>query len=138
MGAVAESKTISLALGSQLYQVNSVFTLDGEPASLPIAIGLATHDEAAAVSSNPDTGRISAWEVMQGNGVGTGVLMAPERTQEILHAPSEEKDASHIWLITASDGNGELSFSAGFAWEAAGEISSSDQWNAYLDAASSQ
>ena len=47
LGAVAESKTISLALGSQLYRVNSVFTLDGEPASLPIAIGLATHDEAA-------------------------------------------------------------------------------------------
>lgn len=133
LGAVAESKTISLALGSQLYQVNSVFTLDGELASLPIAIGLATHDEAAAVSSNRDTGRISAWEVMQGNGVGTGVLMATGRTQEILHVPSEEKDASHIWLITASDDDGGLSFSAGFAWEAAGEISSSDQWNEYLD-----
>ena len=76
--------------------------------------------------------------MMQGNGVGTGVLMAPERTQEILHAPSEKKDASHIWLITASDDNGELSFSAGFAWEAAGEISSSDQWISYLDAAASQ
>jgi len=138
LGAVAESKTISLALGSQLYQVNSIFTLDGEPASLPIAIGLATHDEAAAVSSNPDTGRISAWEVMQGNGVGTGVLMAPERTQEILHAPSEEKDASHIWLITASDDNGALTFSAGFAWQAAGDITSSEQWNEYLDAAASQ
>ncbi len=138
LGAVAESKTISLALGSQLYQVNSVFTLDGELASLPIAIGLATHDEAAAVSSNPDTGRISTWEVMQGNGVGTGVLMAPERTQEILHAPSEEKDASHIWLITSSDDNGELSFSAGFAWQSAGEFSSSEQWNEYLDAAVGQ
>jgi len=138
LGAVAESKTISLALGSQLYEVNSVFTLDGEPASLPIAIGLATHDEAAAVSSNPDTGRISAWEVMQGNGVGTGVLMAPERTQEILHAPSEEKDASHIWLITATDDNGALTFSAGFAWQAAGDITSSEQWNEYLDAVASQ
>ena len=138
LGAVAESKTISLALGTQLYQVNSVFTLDGEPASLPIAIGLATHDEAAAVSSNPDTGRISAWETMEGNGVGTGVLMAPELTQEILHAPSEEKDASHIWLITNSDENGALTFDAGFAWQAAGEITSSDQWNDYLDAAANQ
>ncbi len=138
LGAVAESKTIFLALGSQLYQVNSVFTLDGEPASLPIAIGLSTHNEAAAVSSNPDTGRISAWETMDGNGVGTGVLMAPDRTTEIIHTPSEEKDASHIWLLTESDDDGELSFSAGFAWEAAGEISSSDQWISYLDASASQ
>jgi len=138
LGAVAESKTISLALGSQLYTVNSVFTLDGEPASLPIAIGLATHDEAAEVFSNPDTGRISTWEIMQDIGVGTGVLMAAENTQEILHAPSEEKDASHIWLITASDENGVLTFSAGFAWQAAGEITSSDQWNNYLDMAASE
>ncbi len=138
LGAVAESKTISLALGSQLYQVNSVFTLDGEPASLPIAIGLATHDEAAGVFSNADTGRISTWEVMQDIGVGTGVVMAPESAQEILHSPSEEKDASHIWLITATDENGALSFSAGFAWEAAGEITSSDQWNEYLDAVAGQ
>jgi len=135
LGAVGESKTISLSLGSQLYQVNSVFTLDGEPASLPIAIGLATHDEAAEVFSNIEGGRISTWEIMEGNGVGTGVLMAPGLTQEILHAPSEEKDASHIWLITASDENGALTFSAGFAWQAAGEITSSDQWNDYLDTA---
>jgi hypothetical protein len=138
LGAVAESKTISLALGSQLYQVDSVFTLDGEPASLPIAIGLATHDEAADVFSNRDNGRISTWEIMEENGVGTGVLMAPGRTQEILHAPSEEKDASHIWLITASDDSGALTFSAGFAWQAAGEITSIDQWNDYLDSAASR
>jgi hypothetical protein len=133
LGAVAESKTISLALGSQLYQVNSVFTLDGEPADLPIAIGLATHDEAAEVFSSEETGRISTWEIMDGNGVGMGALMAPELAQEILHIASEEKDASHIWLITASDENGALSFSAGFAWQPAGEITTSEQWNEYLD-----
>ena len=138
LGAVAESKTVSLALGSQLYQVNSVFTLDGEPAALPIAIGLATHDEAAEVFSNEETGRISTWEIMQDNGVGTGALLAPYRVSEILHAPSEEKDASHIWLITSSDENGALSFSAGFAWQPAGEITTSEQWNAYLDAAAGQ
>ncbi len=138
LGAVAESKTISLALGSQLYQVDSVFTLDGEPASLPIAIGLSTHNEAAEVFSSRENGRISTWEIMDSNGVGTGVLMASERTQEIIHAPSAEKDASHIWLITSSDEDGELSFSAGFAWQAAGEIASIERWNAYLDSAASQ
>lgn len=133
LGAVAESKTISLALGSQLYEVDSVFTLDGEPASVPIAIGLSTHDGAAEVFSRRDNGWISTWEIMEDNGVGTGVLLAPESTQEIIDAPSDEKDASHIWLITASDDNGALTFSAGFAWQAAGEITSSDQWNDYLD-----
>ena len=134
MGMVAESKTISLALGTQLYEVNSVFTLDGEPASLPIAIGLTTHDGAAEVFSNDETGRISTWESIDEQGVGTGALMAVDRVAGIVHTPSEEKDASHIWIITSTDDNGGLTFRAGFAWEAAGEITTAASWNDYLDA----
>ncbi len=133
LGLVGESKTISLALGDQLYRVNSVFTLDGKPASLPIAIGLTTHDEKAQVFSNQEAGRISAWEVIDEMGVGTGVLMAPDRTVEIFHTSSEDKDASHIWLLTSSNENGELIFSAGFAWQAAQEITTIEAWNEYLD-----
>lgn len=133
LGVVAESKTVSLELGSRLYEVNSIFTLDGEPASLPVAIGLSTHNGKAQVFSNAETGRISTWEIMDGTGVGTGAVIAPEAAQEIIHAPSEEKDESHIWLLTASGDDGSLSFSAGFAWEAAGEITSIEQWNDHLD-----
>ena len=138
LGLVSESKTISLALGEQLYRVNSVFTLDGKPASLPVAIGLTTHDEKAHVLSNPETGRISTWERIHDIGVGTGALLAPDRIVEILHASSEDKDASHIWMVTSSDENGELDFRAGFAWEAAQEITSFEQWNTYLDAGAGQ
>ena len=35
-GLVAERKTISLALGEQLYRVDSVFTLDGEPVAFDV------------------------------------------------------------------------------------------------------
>ncbi len=138
LGLVAETKTVSLALGEQLYQVHSVFTLDGKPAPLPVAIGLTTHDEKAQVFSEPATGRISTWEVIDGVGLGTGVLLAPGRIENILHTPSEEKDKSHIWLITSSNENGELSFSAGFAWQAAQEITTKDAWNEYLDSKSGQ
>lgn len=134
LGRVGESKTISLAQGEQLYRVNSVFTLDGQAASLPIAIGLTTHDGAAEANANPAAGGISTWEIIDGNGLGTGVLMAPGRTGEVLHLPSETKDASHVWLVTSSDDNGELAFRAGFAWEAAGEITSFKEWNKYLNA----
>jgi hypothetical protein len=134
LGRVGESKTFTLALGDQLYRVNSVFTLDGEPASLPIAIGLTTHDEKAQVSGNGELGRISTSEAIDDIGVWTGALMDPARTLEVVHIPSEEKDASHIWLLTATTDDGELEYRAGFAWEAAGEIASFDQWNEYLDA----
>ena len=133
LGLVGESKTVSLALGEQLYRVNSVFTLDGKPVSLPVAIGLTTHDEKAQVFSNQETGRISAWEAIDEMGVGTAVLMASDRSVEILHSPSEDKDASHIWLITSTSDHGELGFRAGFTWQAAGEITSIEAWNEYLD-----
>ncbi|NIP18790.1 MAG: DUF4861 domain-containing protein [Xanthomonadales bacterium] len=134
LGLVGESKTISLAMGDQLYTVNSAFTLDGEPAALPVAIGLTTHDGAAAVFENSETGRISTWETIDDQGLGTGALVAPGSPVEILHAPSEEKDASHVWLVTATGADGTLSFSAGFAWAAAQEITGVEQWNEYLDA----
>lgn len=134
LGQVAESRTISLALGDQLYSADSVFTLDGVPASLPIAIGLTTHDGAAAVAFNKVRGRISAWETIDGLGVGTGVLIEPARVENIEHIPSEMKDQSHIWLFTSSDDEGKLAYRAGFAWEAAGEITTSQQWDGYLDA----
>lgn len=138
LGLVGESKTVSLALGDQLYRVNSVFTLDGKPASLPVAIGLTTHDEKAQVFSNQETGRISAWEAIDEMGVGTGVLMASDSTVEILHSPSEDKDASHIWLLTSTNESGELSFRAGFAWQAAQEITTLEAWNEYLDSRSGE
>ena len=135
LGQVAESKTIILETGSQLYKVTSRFTLNGDPASIPIAIGLTTHDEAAAVFSKRDVGRISTWETIDDLGVGTGVVIAPDRVQDIIHQQSDDKDMSHIWLITATDEHGELVFRAGFAWQGAGEITSIEQWNEYLDAA---
>ena len=138
LGLVAESKTISLKLGEQLYRVNSVFTLDGKPAALPIAIGVATHDGKAQVFSNPETGRISAWELIDNKGVGTGAMLAPGHPFEIIHIPSEVKDASHIWLVTSTNKNGELGFNAGFAWQDTGDITTVEQWNEYLDARAGQ
>ena len=64
LGAVAERKTISLEMGSQLYHVNSVFMLDGEPAALALAIGRSTQDGKARVLSKTHTGRISTREGM--------------------------------------------------------------------------
>jgi hypothetical protein len=130
---VSEVKTISLAMGDQMYHVHSDFTLDGEPAALPVAIGLTTHNEAAEVFHNATNGWVSTWEVFDGQGLGTGVLLAPNQVKGVLHQPSEEKDMSHIWLLTTSDSESGLSFRAGFGWQAATAFDTSAAWNGYLD-----
>ncbi|MDU0352604.1 DUF4861 family protein [Paraglaciecola aquimarina] len=133
LGIVKEMKTISLPLGTQLFQVDSIFTLDGKPAELPIAIGVATHDEKAKVYYNKEAGRISAWETIDNFGIGTGALLDPSLVEDIKHIPSSVKDESHIWMFTSTDEQGKLSYKAGFAWEAAGEITNNKAWQTYLD-----
>ena len=133
LGDVAEYKTVTLMSGSQLYEVESRFTLDGVPAPIPIAIGLTTHDGAAEVYSNTAAGRISTWEEIDNFGVGTGVVITASRVLDVIHQESDEPDASHIWIVTSTDGDGTLKFRSGFAWQAAGEITSIEQWNTYLD-----
>ncbi|MFC1518608.1 DUF4861 family protein [Pseudomonadota bacterium] len=134
LGLVHESKTVSLPLGTQLFTVSSVFSLDGKPASLPIALGVATHDEKATVAFNKETGRVSAWEIIDNYGIGTGLITNPQKVTDIKHIPSEVKDESHIWLFTNTDNAGQLNYQAGFAWEAAGKITTDQAWQAYLDA----
>lgn len=136
LGIVKEMKTISLPLGTQLFQVDSVFTLDGKPSELPIAIGVTTHDEKAKVSFNKETGRISAWESIDNLGIGTGALLDPSLVEGIKHIPSTVKDESHIWMFTSTDKNGKLSYKAGFTWQAAGHITNNPAWQNYLDTAS--
>ncbi|MBD1391453.1 DUF4861 family protein [Neiella sp. HB171785] len=133
LGQVAEDKTITLKLGEQLYHVQSKFTLDGKPAKLPIAIGLATHDEKAAVYSNKSTGRISTWEVIHEQGLATGVIINPALVEDIKHLPSPTVDESHIWVFTNTSDQGDLEYRAGFGWQGAGEFNSIDSWNRYID-----
>ncbi|WP_395342268.1 glycoside hydrolase family 88 protein [Ningiella sp. W23] len=138
LGLVKENKKVTLELGSQLYNVDSKFTLDGKPTRLPVAIGLATHDERAGVNFNQEAGHISTWEIIDTLGVGTGVLVAADKVDEIKHVVSEEQDVSHIWLITHTSDNGELSYKAGFAWEGAGVISTQEEWLHYLSKTSAR
>jgi hypothetical protein len=133
LGEVSETKKISLALGSQLFKVTSQFSLNGKPAkNLSIAIGVATHDEAAKSSFNKNQGWIAAWEKVKGYYLGTGVVIAPENVDKIVHIPSAIKDQSHIWLISHTNEQGELSYAAGYGWQHANLITTEAQWQHYL------
>ncbi|WP_016957720.1 glycoside hydrolase family 88 protein [Catenovulum agarivorans] len=133
LGKVTEEKTITLKMHEHLYHVNSKFSLNGKPAKLPIAIGIATHDEKAQVYFNKQTGRISAWEEIDSKGLGTGAIIKPSLVKDIRHLPSEVKDQSHVWLFTSTDTQGNLEYKAGFGWQAAGLFGSKETWNSFLD-----
>ncbi|MDF7808268.1 DUF4861 family protein [Pontiellaceae bacterium B12219] len=129
-----EVKTITIETGMRLFDVHSVFTKDGKTAAdLPVCIGITTHDGKAVASSNPEKGWIACWEEIEGSELGTGAMMQPELITEIKEVKAKEKDQSHIFIITKTNAEGVVDYKAGYGWEKAGEITTSEAWNNYLN-----
>jgi hypothetical protein len=133
-----EEKKISIKPGERLFHAVSTFWKNGVPASgLPIAIGVTTHDGKAAVSDNVAEGWVACWETIQGSGLGTGMVMDPARIIAFRQVDTPVKDDGHALLIAQTDANGEVAYAAGYGWQKAGEIKTSEEWQAYLKQAAS-
>lgn len=136
----AEHKKISIEMGKRLYSTQSTFKKDGVIArSLPVAVGLTTHDEKATPSWDTDQGWLMTWEVLDDKGLGTAVLVDPDRIQSVEVVESKGvKDMGHALLIVNTDENGQVIYQSGYGWEGAGEITSPAKWQSYLIKASSK
>jgi hypothetical protein len=128
-----EEKQISIRLGDRLFKSESVFTKNGTVAAgLPIAIGLVRHHEADAVSKDLEKGWMSIWETLDGDGLGTGVVISPGRIEAFELLETGKKLEDHALIITRTDEAGRLEYHAGYGWERAGEIVDADAWSSYL------
>jgi hypothetical protein len=127
-------KTITIEPGKRLFDVHAVFTKNGKVAAdLPVCIGITTHDGKAVASSNPEQGWVACWEEIEGSDLGTGAMMDPEQIVEIKEVKSEEKDQSHIFIITKTNAEGAVDYKAGYGWEKAGVITTTEEWSNYLN-----
>lgn len=131
--AYREEKQLSIKMGDRMFTAVSTFWKNGELAiNLPVAIGLTTHEGKAEVSKNGSIGWMACWESIDGFGIGTGVVIKPDRIEEFHLLESEAKGESHALIITTTDAGGQVEYHAGYGWEKAGEIKSSADWNLYL------
>ncbi|BCM92040.1 hypothetical protein IAD21_03919 [Abditibacteriota bacterium] len=129
---IHEVKHISIELGKRLFDVQSTFTTDGKPAALDIAIGITTHDGKATATLNLKGGWMACWEKIDGFGLGTGVAIAPQKVVEMYELKSPKKYESHALLITKTDDAGQVTYRAGYGWERAGAIKTTEEWQAFL------
>ncbi len=128
-----ETKRCTIRLGDRLFLTTATFWKDGElAADLPVAIGISTHNGKATVSKNLKAGWIACWEEIDGSDLGTGVLINPKRIEDYELVQSDTPDESHALIIAKTDGQGQVSWWAGYGWERAGEIKNSLQWEKYL------
>lgn len=130
---IREVKTITIALGQRLFKSESVFTEDGKPADLEIAVGLSTQNQKGVGTLNREAGWISVWQDFGRTAIGTGVVIPdPQRITGMEELKSAQRDESHVILTLRTDAGGRTVHYAGFAWTKAKGITSSDQWTAYL------
>jgi len=128
-----EEKTITIELGKRLFQVESLFLKDNQPAAnLPICVGLTTHDGKAEAFFNRSEGWIATWESLGESELGTGARMDPSLLHSVVMVDREARDESHIFLIGKTDAEGRISYEAGYGWKKAGEITTREAWRNYL------
>lgn len=129
---IQELKTITLEMGQQLFKSESVFTENGKPVDLEIAVGIATHNQTGLVTLNRDAGWMSVWRDFGKTQIGTGVVMEPRRITGMEEIKSEKRDESHAILTCNTDAEGRTVHYAGFVWTKAGHLTTQDQWQNYL------
>ncbi|GAB3657436.1 DUF4861 domain-containing protein [Echinicola sediminis] len=128
-----EEKQISIHLGDRFYSVASTFWKNGQLAvGLPLAIGITTHDGKAEVTKDLSAGYMTCWENIDGFGVGTGVVMDPNRISAFKLLEPIRKDEGNALLITSTDALGKVEYKAGYGWEKEGTIKTSADWSNYL------
>jgi len=127
-----ETKRITLIMGQRLFQCDSRFTLDGAPAAqLDVAIGLCPQVAGTLPAYSPETGAMMLWEKLDGYGLGTSIILDPARVLK-MQPFTDAAGQTQALCLTRTDGNGGIRWFAGFAWEGQGDITTADQWTAYL------
>lgn len=139
---VYEHRYTRLRMGQRLAEFSAFFSTDNSQRAKPlldfpheVAIGLVTQDAArASVVFDTAAGTMAVTEPIDGHRLGTGVVVArqqPVRSQS-LPAPANAPKNAHGLLLTRVDTQGYVRWRAGFAWSADGDITTPEQWLAYL------
>lgn len=121
-----ETKRITIIMGQHFYQCDSLFTLDGKPAELDVAIGLTHQAKGSKPAVDASTGTIELWEKMGDLSVGTAIVIDPKRM--VKHEELSQGDQVQSLCLARTDAKGHIRWFAGFGWEGQGIITNADQW----------
>jgi hypothetical protein len=125
---VSQVLRVSLDAGSQLNHFRASFQAPLGSESLAVAVGLKKVKDAQK-HLNAERGWFTIWEPVEKNqGMqGLAIVVDPRRFEGVT-----EDSRNH--LLVLKPGIAEpVSYWAGFAWDRAGKITSSESWNAYVE-----
>jgi unsaturated rhamnogalacturonyl hydrolase len=128
-----ETKRITLIMGVRLFQSDSRFTIDGQPAAnLDVAIGLMPQVKGSVPVFTPGSGTMQVWETLDGNDLGTGVVIDPARVVKMT-THTDAAGQTQALCLAKTDETGAIRWFSGFGWSGQSDITTKEKWTSYLD-----
>jgi hypothetical protein len=125
---VSQVLRVSLDAGSQLNHFRASYQVPSGGESLALAVGLKKVKDAQK-NLNAERGWFTIWEPVEKNqGMqGLAIIVDPRTFEGVT-----EDSRNHL-LVLKPGITAPVSYWAGFAWDRAGKITSSESWNAYVE-----
>jgi len=125
---VSQVLRVSLDAGSQLNHFRASYQAASGSESLALAVGLKKVKDAKK-NINVERGWFTVWEPVEKNqGMqGLAIIVDPRTFEGVT-----EDSRNHV-LILKPGIAAPVSYWAGFAWDRAGKITTSESWNAYVE-----
>ncbi|UTN02783.1 DUF4861 domain-containing protein [Flavobacterium bizetiae] len=120
-------KIISLDAGSQLSRIENIYTFDDNN-PMPVVVGIIRREKQDIIGLNEQQGIMSYWEPASEKDGITAV-------GSILSTPANKMwvDKEQLLAKTSVRNNEPIVYYSGAAWDKAGQITNSKQWQDYLD-----
>ena len=124
---VKATKTISLDAGSQLNRIENIYSFEGEK-PMPVVVGIIKRPETGILTLNEKQGTMAYWEPTHAEHGTTGIGV-------ILTTPMSNALVTEKQILAKSmvKNNEPIIYYTGAAWDKAGKITNSQQWNRYLE-----
>ena len=138
---VYEHRITRLRLGALFSEIETFFANTSGRGAKPIenfphevAIGIVTQNKGARIKFDKEKGFASVHELLDGQGLGTAVIVPPPlflRSVELPAADKAGKNAQAL-VITRPNASGRVIYRTGFAWAGDGEITTAEQWLRFI------
>jgi rhamnogalacturonyl hydrolase YesR len=130
---LVETKRVTIDLEQRLCRFDSTFTGPDAGDIKKFAVGVTTHDGKAQSFLDIDKGIAGSWEKIDDSGLGTAVVTVSPAANGAETITGKKKDESHVYLYADKKGPPVITYYTGYGWERAGQITTIQSWQEYLD-----
>ena len=118
---IQETKTISIDLGCNFYRCDVNYTEKVKQAG----VGIAHHNTKGKLLVDNDKNYMTYWEALDDSYLGTAIIVNNKEVESMM-------DSENNWLNVALNDK-SFNYWAGYGWKKAGQFSTSEDWEKFVN-----